>query len=51
MREVEAMCDRIVFLHNGRIAAQGTASELSATYGQADLEGVFLHVTRAGGAS
>jgi ABC-2 type transport system ATP-binding protein len=51
MREVETMCDRIVFIHNGRIAAQGTAAELSATFGQEDLEGVFLHVTRTGGAA
>lgn len=46
MREVEEMCDRIVFIHHGRVVATGRAEEISSKYGAADLEGAFLRVTR-----
>jgi ABC-2 type transport system ATP-binding protein len=46
MREVELMCDRIVFIHRGRIVAAGTPAEVSASYGAGDLETAFLRVTR-----
>ena len=48
MREVEEMCDRIVFIHQGRIVATGKPSEVSAHYGVSNLELAFLHVTREG---
>src|SRR3546814_16590486 len=34
MQEVAALCDRIVVIANGRVAAQGTADELRAQTGQ-----------------
>ncbi len=46
MMEVEALCDRILFLHHGRILAQGTPADVVASYGKENLEGVFLHVAR-----
>jgi len=46
MREVEEMCDRIVFIHHGRVVAAGTPDEISSKYGAEDLEGAFLRVTR-----
>jgi ABC-2 type transport system ATP-binding protein len=48
MREVEEMCDRIVFIHRGKVVASGRADEISARYGVEDLEGAFLRVTREG---
>lgn len=48
MRELEAMCDRIIFIHHGRIVAEGTTAELSEAYGAEDLEGVFLDIVRGG---
>jgi ABC-2 type transport system ATP-binding protein len=43
----EALCDRIAILHQGRIRAQGTMSELraEAAAGTAGLEEVFLKLT------
>jgi ABC-2 type transport system ATP-binding protein len=46
MREVERMCDRILFLSGGRIVATGSAPELASHYGVDDLEEVFLRVAR-----
>ncbi len=43
-----AHCDRLGFIHSGRIIADGTPSELRAAAGQADstLEDAFLHFVR-----
>ncbi len=46
MREMEEMSDRIIFLQRGRIVAEGTAAEIVARFGQADLEDVFLKLAR-----
>jgi len=43
MSEIEALCDRIVMIHEGRIVDQGTLSELLSRSGQANLEDAFLH--------
>ena len=46
MREMEEMSDRIIFLQWGKIVAQGTAREITARFGQRDLEDVFLKIAR-----
>ncbi|HLZ32426.1 MAG TPA: ABC transporter ATP-binding protein [Nitrospira sp.] len=46
MREMEEMSDRIIFLQRGRIVAEGTAKQIVARFGQADLEEVFLKIAR-----
>jgi ABC-2 type transport system ATP-binding protein len=46
MREIERMCDRVLFLSAGRIVATGSADELASSYGVDDLEEVFLRVAR-----
>ena len=38
MQEVSALCDRIVVVARGRVAAEGTAAELRARTGQESLE-------------
>jgi ABC-2 type transport system ATP-binding protein len=44
MREVERLCERVVFISHGRIEADGSAAEVAARFDSADLEGVFLHL-------
>jgi ABC-2 type transport system ATP-binding protein len=44
MAEVQRVAERVVFLADGRIVANGTPAEVAATYGRGDLEGVFLHL-------
>lgn len=42
LADVEALCDRVAVLHDGRIAFVGTPAELSARHGGVDLEHAFL---------
>ena len=46
MREMEEMCDRILFLNKGQIIAVGTPKELIDQFGKETLEEVFLKVAR-----
>ena len=42
MSEVEALCDRIAIIHDGKLAAIGTLEELRARTGKQVFESVFL---------
>jgi sodium transport system ATP-binding protein len=42
MQEVAALCDRIVIIADGKVAAEGTAEELLARSGEANLEDAFV---------
>jgi ABC-2 type transport system ATP-binding protein len=44
MAEVSRLCQRVVFLSEGRVVADGTPEEVSRRFGRSDLEGVFLHL-------
>lgn len=49
MQEVAALCDDIVIIANGRVAARGSADELRALTGHDDLEEAFVAtLARAG---
>ena len=42
LEEAEQLCDKIAFINEGSIIAQGTSGELAATYGVANLEDAYL---------
>jgi ABC-2 type transport system ATP-binding protein len=42
LEEAEQLCDKIAFINQGEIAAQGTTAELAARYGVANLEDAYL---------
>jgi ABC-2 type transport system ATP-binding protein len=44
MAEVSRVCQRVVFLSQGRVVADGTPEQVTERFGRADLEGVFLHL-------
>jgi ABC-2 type transport system ATP-binding protein len=46
MREVEALCDRILFLARGRAVAQGTPEEVRARFRTQSLEEAFIVLAR-----
>jgi len=48
MQEVSALCDRIVILGHGKVAASGTAAELVAQSGAATLEDAFVALLGSG---
>ncbi len=48
MRDVEEVCDRIVFMHKGRVLFTGTAPEVLQHFEEDTLEKVFIRVARSG---
>lgn len=48
MRDVEEVCDRVLFLNRGRLIAQGTPQEVIGQFQQKSLEDVFIAVARGG---
>jgi ABC-2 type transport system ATP-binding protein len=44
MVEVERLCERVVFLSQGRVVANDTPGAVAALFGRQDLEGVFLQL-------
>jgi ABC-2 type transport system ATP-binding protein len=48
MRDIEEVCDRVVFLHRGRVVREGTPEEIKASFDSASLEDVFIRIARGG---
>jgi ABC-2 type transport system ATP-binding protein len=44
MREIESLCDRVVFLSAGRVVADDHPQAVAEQFGRGDLEGVFLQL-------
>jgi len=44
MQEVAALCDRVIVVANGKLAAQGTPQELCELAGEAQLEDAFVKI-------
>ncbi len=44
MSEAEKLCDRIGIIHRGRILAEGTLAQFRESYGEHDLEEIFVRV-------
>ncbi len=44
LEEAEQLCDKIAFIGDGQIVAQGTSSELAAQYKVASLEDAYLEL-------
>ena len=42
LEEADQLCDKIAFINEGGIIAQGSSAELAATYGVANLEDAYL---------
>ena len=44
LEEAEQLCDRIAFINEGEIVAEGSSGELSAKYGVSSLEDAYLEL-------
>jgi ABC-2 type transport system ATP-binding protein len=44
LEEADQLCDRIAFINEGEIVAQGSSAELSARYGVSGLEDAYLEL-------
>ena len=48
MRDIEEVCDRVIFLHKGKIVCEGTPADLLARSSTNSLEDVFIKIARDG---
>jgi|SRR3989344_4891474 len=46
MKEVEEICDRVIFINKGKIIDDGSPKELVKKYGHKDLNDVFLDIAK-----
>lgn len=46
MKEVEEVCDRIMFIHQGLIIAEGSRDDMLKRYKSEDLDEVFIKIVR-----
>jgi ABC-2 type transport system ATP-binding protein len=51
MREVEVLCERVVMLSHGRVAADGAPAAIAAQFDTVDLEAAFLEIAERARAS
>lgn len=48
MKDIEEVCDRVIFLHKGKIVCEGTPTDIVARTSSATLEDVFIKIARDG---
>ena len=48
MRDVQEVCDRVLFMHKGSVIAEGTPQQVMDKFNQTSLEDVFISVARGG---
>lgn len=48
MKDIEEVCDRVIFLHKGKIITQGTPTEIVQQFKEQSLENVFIEIARSG---
>lgn len=46
MRDIEEVCDRLIFLHAGKVLAEGTPGEVHEKFDRKSLEDLFIGVAR-----
>lgn len=47
MAEIDALCDRVIFINKGKVVDDGSPQELVKKHGRKDLNEVFLSIARA----
>jgi ABC-2 type transport system ATP-binding protein len=48
MRDIEEVCDRVLFMHNGRLITAGTPAHVIDQFRTRSLEEVFIRIARSG---
>jgi ABC-2 type transport system ATP-binding protein len=47
MRDIEEVCDRILFIHRGRVVTTGSPADVVAQFKRESLEDVFIQIARS----
>lgn len=48
MRDIEEVCDRVLFMHQGRVVTEGSPAEVIAKFDETTMENVFIRIVRGG---
>jgi ABC-2 type transport system ATP-binding protein len=48
MRDIEEICDRVIFLHKGKIVSEGSPTDIMTRAESTSLEDVFIKIARSG---
>ena len=48
MRDIEEVCDRVLFMHQGKVVAEGSPAEVIAKFDETTMENVFIRIVRGG---
>jgi len=48
MRDIEEVCDRVIFMHTGKVVAEGSPAEVIAKFDETTMEQVFIRIVRGG---
>ena len=48
MRDIEEVCDRVLFMHQGKVVASGSPAEVIAHFDETTMENVFIRIVRGG---
>jgi ABC-2 type transport system ATP-binding protein len=48
MRDIEEVCDRVLFMHKGRVVTEGSPADVVARFQQSSMEDVFIRIVRGG---
>lgn len=48
MRDIEEVCDRVLFMHKGNTVAEGSPAEVIARFNETSMEDVFIRIVRDG---
>ncbi len=48
MRDIEEVCDRVIFMHRGKVVTEGTPQEVITRFQQTSMEDVFIRIVREG---
>ena len=48
MKDIEEVCDRVIFLHKGKVVAEGSPESILAKSQEDSLEDVFIKIARTG---
>ena len=48
MQEVETLCHRVIFIHHGRLIAEGSPAEVKRRFNTSTLDDVFIRIAQGG---
>ncbi len=48
MKDVQEICNRVIFMQQGRVRAEGTPKQILEQFKQKSLEDVFIRIARGG---